>query len=417
MSFLSILLNGYNQVDADGVELPQRNILNFKGTGVALADNPSLQATDITITAGSGSGITDLVADVLATGPGVSTATVQGIRGRTVASTTPADAALLIYDSPVSTWNPRVASGDVTLDSAGAFTVVGIQGFPISTTAPTSNQVPTWDAVGGYYKPGSGGGGITELTGDITAGPGSGSQVASIAAGVIVNNDVNASAAIAGTKIAPDFGAQNIVTTGVTSLGAAPATAGGARLSNGSSAGVKARNAGNSANLDVAHVDGSDALTLWGTGATYGNAYLNIGNAAEVRVQSATVYVCVFSSGNVSPGVPIVGYQSQNSPYGVHGIADQPMADSNQVAAASVYKYGAIRPTGAITANRDLTLPVATNAGGYPKWIKNACTDGGSGFAVVVKDGTNPATISILCGQSQWVWIDASGVSAMAPAV
>ena len=32
--------------------------------------------------------------------------------------------------------------------------------------------------------------------------------------GSIVNADINASAAIAGSKISPDFGSQNIVTTG-----------------------------------------------------------------------------------------------------------------------------------------------------------------------------------------------------------
>ena len=37
--------------------------------------------------------------------------------------------------------------------------------------------------------------------------------------GTIVNADVNASAAIAGTKVAPDFGSQNIVTTGTASSG------------------------------------------------------------------------------------------------------------------------------------------------------------------------------------------------------
>ena len=37
---------------------------------------------------------------------------------------------------------------------------------------------------------------------------------AMIASGTIVNEDVNASAAIAGTKISPDFGSQNVVTTG-----------------------------------------------------------------------------------------------------------------------------------------------------------------------------------------------------------
>ncbi len=42
---------------------------------------------------------------------------------------------------------------------------------------------------------------------------------AKIADGTIVNADVNASAAIAGTKISPDFGSQNIVTTGTISTG------------------------------------------------------------------------------------------------------------------------------------------------------------------------------------------------------
>ena len=37
---------------------------------------------------------------------------------------------------------------------------------------------------------------------------------ANIVDGTIVNADVNASAAIAGTKISPDFGSQNITTTG-----------------------------------------------------------------------------------------------------------------------------------------------------------------------------------------------------------
>ena len=37
--------------------------------------------------------------------------------------------------------------------------------------------------------------------------------------GTIVNADINASAAIAGTKISPDFGSQGITTTGVISMG------------------------------------------------------------------------------------------------------------------------------------------------------------------------------------------------------
>ena len=52
------------------------------------------------------------------------------------------------------------------------------------------------------------------MSGDVTI---SNTGVASIATGVIVNADINASAAIAGSKIAPDFGAQNVTTTGTVS--------------------------------------------------------------------------------------------------------------------------------------------------------------------------------------------------------
>lgn len=48
----------------------------------------------------------------------------------------------------------------------------------------------------------------------------------------IVNADINAAAAIAGTKISPDFGAQNVVTTGyVGGGGSLFPTAGGLRIS------------------------------------------------------------------------------------------------------------------------------------------------------------------------------------------
>ena len=42
---------------------------------------------------------------------------------------------------------------------------------------------------------------------------------ANIVNGTIVNEDVNASAAIAGTKISPDFGSQNTTTTGISAVG------------------------------------------------------------------------------------------------------------------------------------------------------------------------------------------------------
>ena len=52
----------------------------------------------------------------------------------------------------------------------------------------------------------------TEVTGDVTIDS---SGVTAIGSGVIVDADVSASAAIAGSKISPDFGSQNVTTTGV----------------------------------------------------------------------------------------------------------------------------------------------------------------------------------------------------------
>jgi len=66
------------------------------------------------------------------------------------------------------------------------------------------------------------------------------SGVFSISSGVIVNADVNASAAIAGTKIDPNFGSQNITTTGTSSVASESVTGTGGsgfvQLANQSSA-------------------------------------------------------------------------------------------------------------------------------------------------------------------------------------
>jgi len=61
-----------------------------------------------------------------------------------------------------------------------------------------------------------------KVSGDITIGS---TGTAAISSGVIVNADVNASAAIAGTKISPDFGSQTVATTGLVSTGTGTAGA------------------------------------------------------------------------------------------------------------------------------------------------------------------------------------------------
>jgi hypothetical protein len=46
--------NGYNQIQANGTNQTQRQILNLKGTGVSCADNAGASSTDCTFAGGSG---------------------------------------------------------------------------------------------------------------------------------------------------------------------------------------------------------------------------------------------------------------------------------------------------------------------------------------------------------------------------
>ena len=73
----------------------------------------------------------------------------------------------------------------------------------------------------------------TALTTDIVEGnkititdnsPSGGKVTVGVTSGSLVNSDVNASAAIAGTKIAPDFGSQNVATSGTLAAGATTVT-------------------------------------------------------------------------------------------------------------------------------------------------------------------------------------------------
>jgi len=74
-------------------------------------------------------------------------------------------------------------------------------------------------------------GGLNQLTGDVTAGPGGGSQVATIANSAITNVKVSASAAIAFSKLAA-LPSTNILVGNVSNVPTAVALSGDATLSN-----------------------------------------------------------------------------------------------------------------------------------------------------------------------------------------
>jgi hypothetical protein len=132
------------------------------------------------------SGLNALTQDVSATGIGSQPATVVGLQTRPLAATAPTSGQLMGWDG--STWGPvtsptsgiNALTQDVTATGTGsqAATVVGLQGRPLASTAPTSNQLIGWNgsAWAPVTAPTSG---INALTQDVSAS-GTGSQVATV---------------------------------------------------------------------------------------------------------------------------------------------------------------------------------------------------------------------------------------------
>lgn len=107
----------------------------------------------------------------------------------------------------------------------------------------------------------------------------------------IVNADINSAAAIAGTKVAPDFGAQNITTTGNISTTAGTLTIGGG------TAITKHLSATASLNLSASAVPGCvDTSAITVTGAALGDTVVASINAAIPSDISITGFVSAANS-------------------------------------------------------------------------------------------------------------------------
>ena len=102
-----------------------------------------------------------------------------------------------------------------------------IRGVPVASTTPTTGQVLAYD--GTQYAPSSASGGLTQLTGDVTAGPGTGSQAATVAKiqGVTIASTAPTTGQVltySGTQWAPATPAAD---TGITQLTGDVTTASG----------------------------------------------------------------------------------------------------------------------------------------------------------------------------------------------
>ena len=141
MSFLDTLLLAYRNVAIGGVRVPQQPVLNFV-SGATAVNNPGNGSTDITISGGGG-GFTaggDL--------SGTSTdQTVIGIRGVSVPNPSGSNTTL-IYNAGAFTWGASTGLSQLTQDvlagpgtGSQPATVVGLQTYPISSAAPSQGTV------------------------------------------------------------------------------------------------------------------------------------------------------------------------------------------------------------------------------------------------------------------------------------
>ena len=158
-----------------------------------------------------------------------------------------------------------------------------------ATNANTASAIVARDASGNFSA-----GTITaNLTGTASAIADNTVTSAKIVDGTIVNADVNASAAIAGTKISPDFGSQTIATTGVFSADDGTAAAPGITFTGDTNTGIYSPGADQvaistngtgrlfidaSGDCEVRAPNGPN-LTFTRTGAASGNAVIkSVGN-------------------------------------------------------------------------------------------------------------------------------------------
>ncbi|MFM8914589.1 MAG: hypothetical protein ACKOE6_16975, partial [Flammeovirgaceae bacterium] len=139
-------------------------------------------------------------------------------------STWPANAAGVLTNNGTGTlsWSPPGGlslAGDLS-GTAAAASVIRLQGQSVSATTPSAGQVLQY--VSGVWTPANltGGGTVTNVTATAPISVANGTTTPALTLNPLVDADISASAAIAGTKINPAFGTQNIpTTTGSASIG------------------------------------------------------------------------------------------------------------------------------------------------------------------------------------------------------
>ncbi len=224
------------------------------------------------------------------------------------------------------------------------------------------------------------------------------------AASLILNADVDAAAAIAGTKISPNFGIQNVATEGTYSSGAVPATAGNVRLPNAGN--IMARKADNSANYGLVSITAGNEMVVGADNALANQVpYINLRATSGIYVWVGGAISAIFGGASLANTYPIVG---NGSVYGTHGgMSHTFAADANYIVTSAQYQYYRLAfVTGSWSTGRTITLPhPASLAAGYEKLIFNNTTQ-----TITVSTGTG-ATQTLATALARKFWFDSNGVS------
>lgn len=182
------------------------------------------------------------------------------------------------------------------------------------------------------------------------------------AASTLVNADVDAAAAVAGTKISPDFGSQNIVTTGALSVGTNPAQSGALRMPNNSA--VTFRDASNTVDRQTLAVDASDNLFL-GQSFTTAMQITSYGDITFNLLGTSKLIAGVIHK----IGSPLIGNSSESNYY--HALSgesgSQPTAGATYTEVASILCVRRIRyrTGGGLATDQTITFPTPTSSTDY----------------------------------------------------
>jgi len=246
-------------------------------------------------------------------------------------------------------------------------------------TAPGGGTTPT-------------GTGVPKIVGGVQQG----------AAALVVDADVSSGAAIAGTKVAPNFGAQTIQTTGGLSVqasasigGATVASTGTVRLPSASQ--IVARNAGNSGDVAMIATDASDQVFIGSPSNLVPTAqytYVSAINSGYGYINGSVVFT--WSAGAVQTAQPITGY---GAPYaGMNGLFSKTLTAAQSYDLSNVeYVYSILQ---FVTSGANIVrLPPPTNAQSYMKFVWNLS----GGGTISVRDTNGAAAAATLAsGTGAW---------------